>query len=347
LRKKSLSYLLLTLLLVITSILSIWSVSKMFGDGDFLLSFSFLSPTSIASIIALLFVYFLFDSLRFYYCLRTLDIRLSFLFVVKLSFIGVFVTAITPFATGGGFAQVYFLVRQKVPLGSAVAASTMRTLLGFVFFLIAAPLSVFINPALIGLIGEGYSWIFTGTFIIFSTIIIFLLWIVIGERSARYLIYKLMRFCRRRRILSPHRARKLCLGFFSEVRNFAAGIRLFLHGPKKYIGLSILFTLLFLFTLFSIPMLLTRVMGYGLSPLFVYQSMIVITFMMNFAVTPGASGIAEAGFAMMFSNAISSADIDELTLLWRSLSVYAGVIIGMVVFYYEVFMKRKKAMPNE
>jgi len=304
-----------------------------------MLSFSFLTLEEVIYIILLLLAYFVLDALRLHFALRTLNIQLSFLFIVKLTFISIFVTAITPFSTGGGFAQVFFLVQKKVPIGSAVAATAMRTLLGVFFFLITAPIIVLTNPSILELIGDGYTFIFIGTLVIFIVIIALLLWMVLCEKSAKHLLYKLLDFCRNKRLISADLARKINLKAFSEIHNFTSGITLFIRGSRKYISLTILFTLLFIFTLLSIPMLLTWVMGYMLPPVFVYQAVIVINFVMNFALTPGASGIAEGGFALLFSSAISKSDIDELTLMWRSLSVYAGAVIGMFLFYLQIFYK--------
>jgi len=345
-RRKGLTYLLLTGLLVLTSYLSIWFIRSMFGGGDIMLSFSFLTPETVTYIVVILLAYFAFDALRLHYSLRTLGIRISFPFIIKLTFIGIFVTAVTPFSTGGGFVQVFFLVREKVPIGSAMAAATMRTLLGVFFFLIAAPIIVLTNPVLLELIGDGYTFIFIGTLVIFLLIIAVLLWLIFHEKSAKHIFYKLLDFCRRIRLISPNIARKLSLKGFTEIHNFASGLSLFFRGSRKYISLTILYTLLFLFTLVSIPMLLTWVMGYMLSPVFVYQAVIVINFVMNFALTPGASGIAEGGFALLFSSAVSKADIEELIIMWRSLSVYAGAVIGMFVFYQEMFFKRIKKRVN-
>ncbi|MDR0325108.1 MAG: flippase-like domain-containing protein [Oscillospiraceae bacterium] len=341
-RRKSTTYILLTVVFVMISGLSIWMVSSLFGDGRILPSLSFLTPGNAAVIAAFLLVYFAFDSLRFYFALRALNIQISFLYIVKLTFINVFVSAITPLATGGGFAQVYFLTRRKVPLGSAMAASTIRTLLGVLFFMIAAPLVLILNPALLELLGSVFTWILMVTIFIYIVIGVLLFRLVMNENFVKAPVYRFTRFLHKKRLLSARRMRKICLGTFSEVRNFNKGVHLFLRGPKKYVALSVFFTLLFLLALFSIPLLLTWAMGYRISPAFVYQAMTVITFATYFAFTPGASGIAEGGFALMFTGSVAEGDIASLTLLWRSLSVYVGTVIGLVLFYIEVFAKPKK-----
>jgi hypothetical protein len=63
---------------------------------------------------------------------------------------------------------------------------------------------------------------------------------------------------------------------------------------------------------------------------------------MYFAPTPGAAGVAEGGYGLLFSQLVQKQDIALLTLAWRFLTIYVGVVIGIVVMYREMF-KRKKA----
>jgi glycosyltransferase involved in cell wall biosynthesis len=58
---------------------------------------------------------------------------------------------------------------------------------------------------------------------------------------------------------------------------------------------------------------------------------------MYFGLTPGATGIAEGGFALLFSSHVAKADIVSLTVLWRFFTVYAGTLAGLVLFYTELF----------
>lgn len=337
-RRKGLTYILLTVFFIAVSYLSFLFVSQFFGDGEIFLSFKFLTAPVVTGLCALLVAFFALDSLRFYFVLRTLGVQISYFYIVKLSFINMFVSAITPFATGGGFAQIYFLARKKVPLGSATAASTIRTLLAVAFFLIAAPVVLIWNPSLLEIIGSGFAGILIATVVIYCAIVIFLFWVIGNEKRMKRGMLRLTRFLKRKHIISPQRARKICLGSFREVRNFNTGVKLFLGGKKRHIVLSVLFTVMFLVALFSFPVLLTAAMDNKISPVWIYQAQTIITFITYFAFTPGAAGIAEGGFAMLFKTLVGEGDIGSLTLLWRFFTVYFGALVGLAVFYIEIFL---------
>ena len=66
---------------------------------------------------------------------------------------------------------------------------------------------------------------------------------------------------------------------------------------------------------------------------------------MYFTPTPGASGVAEGGYGLLFSQLVNNHDITMLTLSWRFLTVYVGVIIGILITYKEI-LKPKKTKQN-
>jgi len=52
---------------------------------------------------------------------------------MKITFLNVFVSNITPSAAGGGFIQIYYLNKYGVNIGDATAATTIRTAITIVF----------------------------------------------------------------------------------------------------------------------------------------------------------------------------------------------------------------------
>ena len=66
----------------------------------------------------------------------------------------------------------------------------------------------------------------------------------------------------------------------------------------------------------------------------------VVTFFMYFAPTPGAVGFAESGYVLLFSQVINKHDITLLTISWRFLTIYIGVLIGILIAYREIFRVR-------
>jgi uncharacterized membrane protein YbhN (UPF0104 family) len=71
--------------------------------------------------------------------------------------------------------------------------------------------------------------------------------------------------------------------------------------------------------------------------------LVVTTFIMYFAPTPGASGVAEGVFGLFFSALVQSGDLVLTILVWRFLTIHLGMLIGVPVTLHTVFRPR----PND
>jgi hypothetical protein len=83
-------------------------------------------------------------------------------------------------------------------------------------------------------------------------------------------------------------------------------------------------------------------LGYHIPFLTVLAFQVVVTFFMYFAPTPGAAGIAEGGYGFFLTHLVQKKDITFLTLSWRFLTIYIGVIIGIMIIYRELFNRQKR-----
>ena len=93
--------------------------------------------------------------------------------------------------------------------------------------------------------------------------------------------------------------------------------------------------------LFSFSIVLIRALGYKVPVLTILAFQVVVTFFMYFAPTPGAAGVAEGGYGLLFAQLVHKQDIALLTLSWRFLTIYIGVLIGIFIIYREIFSGKK------
>ena len=99
--------------------------------------------------------------------------------------------------------------------------------------------------------------------------------------------------------------------------------------------------ILYLFTLFMIPVILIRGLNSSISIIQIISIQTVLTFVTYFAPTPGATGVAEGGFTLMFSNFVEKNDIVSLTFLWRFFTMYLGMLVGLIIFYLEIVKNKR------
>src|SRR5690554_524095 len=117
----------------------------------------------------------------------------------------------------------------------------------------------------------------------------------------------------------------------------------YLRGRPLFVTLSVVFTALFLLSLFSFPALLIYSLGYDVDYLMSLGLLVVTTFIMYFSPTPGASGISEGVFGTFFNDILSGNHLILVIVSWRLITIYLGMVIGLFVLQKELIQSRRKS----
>ena len=321
---------LFALLFVLLTAAGLYSVWGQFAGRELTFDTRLLQPWVLLSLLALLAVYYLSDALRLGYTLQALGHRVPLRRLLSLVFINLFFSNITPMPTGGGFAQIWYLRREGVPFGHATAATTLRTLLAVAFIFTLAPLCLLtLDVFSKGTLGKNIGWALAGFVVLylgFFALVLFRTHWLIG------LVSVLLQQLRRWHGLSDRRHRRWQFRLRREMLRFARAFREYGSGNHWAVFASILFTALFLVSLFSFPALLLWGLGYSVNYVNVLGLLLVTTFIMYFSPTPGASGISEGVFGHFFRSLIGGPHLLLVTLTWRALTIYLGMAVGLVLF---------------
>lgn len=332
---------LFSLLFIGLTAAGLYAVYSQFAGKSFSFDFRLIQPGTVAALLALLTVYFAADGLRLHYTLKALGHSLSFKALFRLVFINVFISNVTPMATGGGVAQVWYLQRYGVPIGRATAATTIRTVLAIFFIFSLTPmflltLNALDNQPILKDIGLALA-VFIVLYLSFFAVVLFRTHWLIGPLS------KLLHLLRRFHLLSARRHTRWQYKARREMLRFSYSFSEYLHGPPTSVLLSIVFTAVFLLSLFSFPALLIASLDYDVSYLTSTGLLVVTTFIMYFSPTPGASGISEGVFGSFFRDILSANHLILVIITWRLLTIYLGMIAGLVIFQRELVRSKKDA----
>lgn len=315
---------------VVLTIAGLYSVYGQFAGREVQFDTRLLQPWVLVALAGLLTLYYVSDALRLGYVLRALGHRLPFRKLISLVFINLFFSNVTPMATGGGFAQIWFLQREGIPVGHATAATTMRTLLAVAFIFSLTPVALIALPMFNGnWIRADIGWalaLFVTGYLGFFTIVIF---------RTRWLIAPLSRLlhCLHRwHLLSDRRHQRWQYKARREMLRFAQAFGKYWSGSHWAVFLSVLFTAVFLLSLFSFPALLLYALDYSVNYLTTIGLLLITTFIMYFSPTPGASGISEGVFGHFFRNLVSGPHLLLVTVAWRLLTIYLGMLVGLIIF---------------
>ncbi|GGY81203.1 lysylphosphatidylglycerol synthase transmembrane domain-containing protein [Marinobacter zhanjiangensis] len=329
-----------TLLFLALTGAGLWVVYQQFADRSLTFDWRLLSPWTITTVGGLLVVYFASDGLRLYFTLRALGYQVRLRAIARLVFVNIFFSNVTPMATGGGFAQIWYLQREGVPLGFATAATTIRTVLAVVFIFSLAPVFLMTLPALKNqpLLGQ-VSWILSLLIVLylaFFTVVLFRTRWLIGPLTG------LLTLLDRWHLISPQRHRRWQFKARREMMRFSRSFGYYLRGDRRWVLLSVLFTALFLLSLFSFPWLIITGLDYDVSWLNTLGLLVVTTFIMYFSPTPGASGISEGVFGSFFSGILGGNHLVLVTVAWRVVTIYLGMLIGLVLLQRDLARSHSK-----
>ncbi|PYE30862.1 hypothetical protein DFP83_11360 [Idiomarina fontislapidosi] len=327
-------------LFVLLTALGFYSIQQFFQGAELRFDNRLLNPSILLSVLALLIVYFASDGLRLYFTLRALGYRVPAAAMSRLVFINLFFSNVTPMATGGGFAQVWYLAKQGVPVGRATAATTIRTVLAVIFIFTLTPILLLTLPALSDSalskgIGGSLAVLVTAYLAFFAMVLFKTHWLIAPINGTLKLLERL-------NLVSQHRCR--VLGFWSkrEMLRFADSFRDYCKGPPLFFWGSVLFTVIFLLSLFSFPAILLWALDYSVPYWQSVGLLVVTTFVMYFAPTPGASGVSEGVFGSFFAQFVQSNHLLLIIFSWRFITIYLGMLIGMVTLQYEMLASRRK-----
>lgn len=321
-------------LFVSLSALGVWAVYHQLPGTTLTLDARLFSVPALTAIACLLAIYYLSDALRLHYTLKALDQHVGLRDVFRLVFVNIFFSNITPMATGGGVAQIWYLRRHGVRLGTATAATTIRTILAVIFIFGLTPVFLLTldqlnDQVIISRVG--------GLLVVVITL--YLGFFAILLLRARLLILPLsaaLQWAHRLGLVKEAKHRRWQYKIRREMLRFSHCFAIYMRGSKRDLMLSVLFTLVFLLSLFSFPALLIYMLGYDVHYMVALGLLVVTTFVMYFSPTPGASGISEGLFGSFFASILGANHLLLVTIGWRVLTIYLGMIVGLVVVQLEL-----------
>ncbi|GBE14385.1 hypothetical protein BMS3Abin14_00426 [bacterium BMS3Abin14] len=339
--RRVLAYFGLAGLFFLLSFTSIYFVHRIFSGGQLSIAPNLLSVRVISVLAVLLVLYFLADGLRLYCVIRAMGFRIPFAYIIKLVFVNIFVSNVTPLATGGGVVQVYFMKQKGMPVGEATAATSIRTILAALILFTLTPVIIWAEPNLFGMfLHRSLLYGIAG----FSCLYLAVFWVILFRIGViKRWMFRVLMLLNILKIVSRRRSRSLFMKISRELNLFSNAFKRYFRYSPGWAALSCACTALFLLLLFSFSVVLIRALGYQVPLLTVLSFQVVVTFFMYFAPTPGAAGVAEGGYGLLFVQLVQKQDITLLTLSWRFLTIYVGVLIGIFVIYKEIFNRGKAA----
>ena len=288
-----------------------------------------IKPVYIIGTIALMVFYILCEGLNIWITLKALKIKTKMIDCFGYGFVGFYFSGITPSASGGQPAQVYFMNRGKIP----VSISSLSLMI-----LLFAHQLVIVVFGIIGLFSKmdyavtfksGMNLLLLYGFLSNTFILLGILMLVIAPKT----VFKIVNFFGRllykvKIIKNKEKIRKKIARSLEEYEDGA----IYMRENPRVIVYVVLVSLLQVFAFFVIPYVIYKGMGlngYNLGDLVFAQA--VLNIAVSSLPLPGAVGASESIFVNMFKTFFGSKLVIPGMLLTRISNFYLVLVLSGVV----------------
>lgn len=278
-----------------------------------------------------MFSYYLFDALSLLYFGRAYKKNFTF----KQSFVnaisGTFFNGITPFASGGQFAQVYIFNKQGIPPTHAASILLMCFICyQIVLVLYTGIVMIFKYSYLVNNDGGIINLAFLGFVINFIAILALFL-LAKSQKLQNFLTHTIIKFLSKIRIVKDYEMTCQTINLYlTDFRNQL----IFLEKNREVLIKSIVCNMIKLTIIYSMPFFAAKALNIHVSilDLFNFIGLCSFIYLINaFLPIPGASGGCEGVYMILFSF-LGPVQASSSMFLWRFMSYYLGLIIGGLVF---------------
>lgn len=245
------------------------------------------------------------------------------------SFIGFFFSGITPSATGGQPAQLFFMKKDGLPIGnSTLTLMTVAVLYKFVLVIIGLTILLFWKESLYLYLGSYMGLYYLGIFLN-SVLVIILLLIMLHGEWMKKLLLQLERLCVKIRLCKSSTERTASI--YGLIADYQNTLHFFVENRSKIVFVAFC-TFLQRCSLFLLTYFIYRGLGlndYGALPIVILQASVYIA--VDMLPLPGSQGISELMYHTVFASVFSSGFLTASMCITRGISFYFLLIVGAVV----------------
>ncbi|HSV30800.1 MAG TPA: lysylphosphatidylglycerol synthase transmembrane domain-containing protein [Atribacteraceae bacterium] len=275
----------------------------------------------------------LLDGTRVFLSARAWKKRLRFRDAVGAVLSGHFVSAITPFSTGGSPVQAFVLARSGLTWGEA---GSFVVITGILFQF--SPLLLFIvmmGVFRIGFTLRGFLLDLLYFFAVFySALLLMLFYLLLYPKTLYRLINWGMRVVRRRLRRIKFNEDVVWKWINDFMGDFRRGFKIFILQKPQYLIWNLGCYLVQSLMSFSVAQLVLLSLGAQPSYLAVVESQIPLFYVFALTPSPGASGAVEFSIASAFLRFAGAERLGVFVLFWRLSTYYFTLLIGGLTLFF-------------
>lgn len=313
---------------LIGTVISLLAIFIIFKFTETQITWRIILKTNNFYIILALFLhllFWLFWALRIVILSSFLNAKVEFKYALEMTLASNFLAAITPSSAGGEPLRVKMLTDKGVSVGSASAIVLAERLLDAIFFITALPIFIIIS-GFSTKFGMEVGVIF---FVFLALFILFLYFIFKNPKNVDKIADKLYKILKR--FMKEKRADQALSFIRSELLAFRQAAIDLVKNPMQRLAVLFFATVLIWFSDFLVPSAILLALNEDPVVLLSITSQLILIIVSLIPITPGASGIVEAGMVYLYSMFLPSHILGVLIGIWRAITYFSNLIVGFVV----------------
>ncbi len=260
------------------------------------------------------------------------------------SFVGFYVSSITPSATGGQPAQVYYMSRDGIPPAHGALNMMLIAVCYQVTILLYAIAALIFKPGLLSAMGTGLGLLLLYGAGIMLVLTVGMLGFMFLPNVARKFTTAVLNLLARLHIVKDKAAMEKRLEH--QMEEYRAGADCIRRNPGMVPRLLVL-SAAQLTCLFAVPYMVYKAFGLtGHSGIEMICAQALLTLAVSMLPLPGAVGATEGGFLSFFTLFFGTGLVTPAVLLSRGISFYAFLAISAVATCAVHFMAGRKRIPH-
>lgn len=279
----------------------------------------------------LVFCFVAGESCIIHYMLRVCKQKVPFLSCLKYSFIGFFFSYITPSSSGGQPAQMYYMKKDGVKIGFSTLIMLLVTIAYKSVLVIMGLVLLIFNFDAVSAYGSKLGWLLTVGFILNCAFIAGLTFVIAKPGWARRAGMTILNKLTDWKIVKEKNHDKLADKLNRICDTYVMGSS-YLKENAVVVAKVFGMTLLQRLCLFSVTWIIYKAYGLsGVSYLDIVTMQVMIAIAVEMLPLPGAAGVTEASFLLVFEKIFGETLVKPALLISRGLSFYAVLIVGGIV----------------
>lgn len=286
-----------------------------------------------------MFCFVFSEGINIYRTLKLLNCKVTLRSTLKYALVGFFFSSVTPSASGGDPMQLYYMKKDGLALGdSALAILTEFSSFQFVTVTISI-IGFILNYKFIeGSIGNIKYFLALGVLI--NTIILATVLFMIFSKKLILVFVNFISIILKK--FNYKKTKQFKIKCFKQIKKYKAGGLLLIKNKKTLVKI-ILTTIVQVVLYHSIPYFIYLAFGLKASSFLEFLSLQSVLYISVSAMPlPGAVGVSEGGFLILYKLLFPASILSSAMLLSRGISFYLFVVIsGTVLLINSIYAKIK------